>query len=81
MSAPTRTRYRPRERDPLTERILRIASRKGLFQRQLAQLAGIPENRFWYRVSTGAWSHDELHDLATALNERIDVVLDVTETL
>lgn len=73
--------YRPRERDPLTERILQIASRKGMFQRQLAQLAGMPENRFWYRVNTGAWSHEELHDIATALNERIDVVLDVTETL
>ena len=71
----------PRERDPLTERILLIISRKRLYQSQVAQLAGMKVPTFYTRVRTGRWSHDELHDLATALDERVDVLLDVTETV
>lgn len=75
MSAPTR------ERGPLTERILQLASRKGMRQRHVAQLADMNEAKFHYRVKTDRWSYAELCDIATALGERIDVLLDVTETL
>lgn len=71
----------PRERDPLTERILQIISRKRLFQRAVAENAGMSPSAFYTRVKSGRWSLDELHDIATALNERVDVLLDVTETL
>lgn len=73
---------RMRQRDPLTERILQIASRKGMFQTDVARLAGMPPSRFYDRANgKSAWTHDELHDVATALNERIEFVLDVTRTL
>lgn len=71
----------PRVRGPLTERILQIASRKRMFQRTVAQLAGITEAVWSYRVKTDQWQYGELCDIATALNERVDVLLDVNGPL
>jgi len=70
----------PRERDPLTERILQVISRKRLYQRGVAELAGMAPSAFYARVKSGHWSFEELCDIATALGERVDVLLDVTST-
>jgi hypothetical protein len=65
----------PRVRDPLTERILRLISRKRHTQARVAQLAGMSPSTFYTRVRTGRWSFGELCDIATALDERVDVLL------
>jgi predicted XRE-type DNA-binding protein len=69
-----------RVRDPLTERILRLISRKRLSQTRVAQLAGMNPSTFYTRVRTGRWSFGELCDIATALDERVDVLLDEVAT-
>lgn len=69
------------ERGPLTERILTLADRKGIRQRHLAQLAGMKESTLHSCIRRDSWSYVLVCDLATALNERVDTLLDVTEVL
>lgn len=69
------------ERGPLTERILRLANRRRMYQRTVAELAGMPAYTFHARVKSDAWTWQEVCDIATALNERVDVLLDVSEAL
>lgn len=58
-----------------------MISRRRMFQRTVSQLAGIPQNVWEKRVRSDNWSYAEVCDIATVLNERVDVLLDVSETL
>ena len=67
--------------DALTERILQLASRQGLFQRDVAERAGIRPTTFYDRVRFGNWNEVELRAIASGLDLALDDVLDVSEVL